>query len=275
MFSRVRSRIGVSGVIAVVALVVAMAGGAYAAGKFVITSTKQIKPSVLTQLKGSQGPAGPQGPAGANGKDGAAGAVGEKGAPGATGATGAAGTAGATGATGAAGTAGATGASGATGAKGATGATGATGTAGTAGEPWTPNNVLPPEAMETGSWGGFLVEEEPEVWRGLFPISFPIPLAAAIPTSDVSIIEVGGIVPPVCQNPTHSGTATVENPEAGPGELCVYETVNPESLSLTAFQSGKFGIGSPGAGVSGAVLAPGLSEFSTRLYGTWAVTAEE
>jgi len=88
MSSTLRNRFGVSGVIAVIALVFAMVGGAIAAKKYVITSTSQIKPSVLTALKGKRGPAGPQGvqgstgPAGANGNDGAKGATGSTGPPG-------------------------------------------------------------------------------------------------------------------------------------------------------------------------------------------------
>ena len=44
-----------SGVIATIALVFAMSGGAYAAKKYLITSTKQISPSVLKSLKGAAG----------------------------------------------------------------------------------------------------------------------------------------------------------------------------------------------------------------------------
>jgi hypothetical protein len=82
MFSTLRTRFGLPGVIATVALVFAMAGGAFAA-KYLITSTSQIKPSVLKKLKGATGPQGPQGPqgpagpAGASGKDGAPGADGK------------------------------------------------------------------------------------------------------------------------------------------------------------------------------------------------------
>jgi len=79
MFSLLRNRVGIPGVIAVVALVLAMTGGAWAASKYIITSTKQIKPSVLSALKGKAGPAGP---AGANGTNGANGAPGAPGAPG-------------------------------------------------------------------------------------------------------------------------------------------------------------------------------------------------
>jgi hypothetical protein len=85
MFSSFRKNFGVTGVIAVVALVFAMAGGAWAAKKYVITSTSQIKPSVLKSLQGKTGPAGANGNAGSNGKDGARGADGTNGGAGANG----------------------------------------------------------------------------------------------------------------------------------------------------------------------------------------------
>jgi hypothetical protein len=82
MLSVLRNRFGVPGVISVIALVLAMTGGAWAASKYIITSTKQIKPSVLNSLKGK---AGPQGPAGPAGPQGSAGPKGADGAPGANG----------------------------------------------------------------------------------------------------------------------------------------------------------------------------------------------
>lgn len=51
-------------VLALCALVLAFSGTAVAARNFVITSTGQIKPSVLKKLKGPRGPQGPAGPAG-------------------------------------------------------------------------------------------------------------------------------------------------------------------------------------------------------------------
>ena len=44
MFSRIRKRLTYANVVMTFVLVFAMTGGAYAASKYVITSTKQIKP---------------------------------------------------------------------------------------------------------------------------------------------------------------------------------------------------------------------------------------
>jgi hypothetical protein len=52
MLSRLRGQINASTVVATLALVFAMSGGAYAASQYLITSIKQIKPSVRAQLKG-------------------------------------------------------------------------------------------------------------------------------------------------------------------------------------------------------------------------------
>jgi hypothetical protein len=86
MFSSVRKRLTYANVVVTFALVFAMSGGAYAASKFLITSTKQISPKVL---KGLQGKAGLAGKNGANGVNGAQGAQGPAGAAGAKGETGA------------------------------------------------------------------------------------------------------------------------------------------------------------------------------------------
>jgi hypothetical protein len=94
MFSAIRKRFTYANVAMTLALVLAMSGGAYAASKVLITSTKQISPKVLKSLvgktgptgapgaQGPAGPAGPQGPAGAKGENGAAGANGTNGSNG-------------------------------------------------------------------------------------------------------------------------------------------------------------------------------------------------
>jgi hypothetical protein len=74
-------------ILACLALFVASTGTSIAAGHYLITSTKQIKPSVLTKLKGAKGPAGAKGATGAIGATGATGAAGAAGVAGAAGAT--------------------------------------------------------------------------------------------------------------------------------------------------------------------------------------------
>ncbi len=59
--------------IACFALFLALGGSAIAAGHYLITSTGQIKPSVLKKLKGNRGPAGATGAPGAPGAAGAQG----------------------------------------------------------------------------------------------------------------------------------------------------------------------------------------------------------
>jgi hypothetical protein len=68
-------------VIAVVALFIALGGTAFGA-HFLITSTNQIKPSVLKKLRAKRGPAGVKGATGASGPAGPAGPQGKEGATG-------------------------------------------------------------------------------------------------------------------------------------------------------------------------------------------------
>ncbi len=65
--------------VALLALFLALGGSALAARHYLITSTRQIKPSVLKELHGARGASGPQGPAGASGPQGAQGAQGARG----------------------------------------------------------------------------------------------------------------------------------------------------------------------------------------------------
>lgn len=65
---RRRFRVGLPHVGVVIALTLAMSGGALAAGHYLITSIKQIKPKVVRQLRGARGPKGPPGNPGVSGQ---------------------------------------------------------------------------------------------------------------------------------------------------------------------------------------------------------------
>lgn len=145
-----RKRLTPATVLAMVALFVALAGSATAAGTVLITG-KQIKdasigladlnPAAKRSLRGqagSVGPLGAPGSAGAQGVAGAPGAAGAQGAQGVAGAPGAAGAQGAQGAQGAAGERGLAGTQGPAGEKGATGAQGPAGERGPAGPQGAP-----------------------------------------------------------------------------------------------------------------------------------------
>jgi hypothetical protein len=74
-----RRRFSYANVAATLALVFSMSSGALAAKHYLITSTKQIKPSVLKQLRGRTGTTGAKGATGSGGPQGAQGAVGPEG----------------------------------------------------------------------------------------------------------------------------------------------------------------------------------------------------
>jgi hypothetical protein len=245
MFSKVRKRLTYVNVAMTLTLVFAMTGGAYAAKHFLITSTKQISPNVLKQLKGKNGHAGatgavgPQGPAGPAGKDGAAGSQG----PG--------------------------------GPQGPAGPQGVAGPQGPTGSPWVPEGVLPSGSTLKGEWN----LSNPHVAAGFnfveASVSFGIPLAEAPATH---YIKVGGATPEGC-------TGNVADPGAAKGNLCVFasQEVNSTPLVLAGnsfplvcdFSSNEsctehFGAGRFGFGL---VTLP-EAEGAVSLKGTWAVTAE-
>lgn len=88
---RIRRQLSYANVVATLALLFAMSGGALAANHYLVNSTKQINPKVLKKLRGPRGTAGipgatgPAGPAGARGEigpQGSKGTNGTKGEPG-------------------------------------------------------------------------------------------------------------------------------------------------------------------------------------------------
>jgi Collagen triple helix repeat (20 copies) len=258
-----RFRPNTSTVIAMLALVFAMSGGAYAATKYLITSTKQISPSVLRSLRGASGKPGPVGPAGAAGV----------------------GSAGPAGAAGAAGAAGSPGAQGEKGAQGERGLRGEKGAKGTEGSPWTAGGTLPVGASETGTWvmgeiPGGAAPGTLGLTRLSASLSFSIPLAKPIggplceeesPECPVHIFE-GTTIPAGC-----SGTVVEESVtelKASSGNLCVW--VNQNLSTVTAEQIRTNDVENPatvGVGTHGGVLrTPGGFGERAHAEGNWAVT---
>lgn len=236
MFSFLRNRLGLPGLISIVALVFAMTSSAFAA-KYLITSTKQIKPSVLKKLKGAKGAKGQKGAKGAAGAQGPVGPVGPVGAVGPI---------------------------------GPVGPEGPQGIQGDEGSPWTVDGVLPSGETETGAWGGAF--EAGGVI--ISPISFPIPLPAEIPTTNVKRHALGATVDPNCDDgDATNGAGSAANPEAAPGFLCVFVTVDNSDPALAAPVVSKASDGSVGASKTGAILRRTGGTAGVGYWGTFAVTA--
>jgi hypothetical protein len=238
MFGRLRRHFGTAGlVVSMLALVLALTGSAFAA-KYIITSKKQIKPSVLKSLKGPKG---------------------KKGAPGAPGAQGLAGPVGPVGPRGPQGPAGREGPEGEQGIQGEQGIPGIDGESGF-------TATLPPGETETGSWGTVAGKEEGGVAPGLSFASFAIPLPAALDASHVHIVKKEETAGAGCTG------GTAEDPKADPGNLCVYVGSTSGANELVAIRNaGKQNEG--GAATAGAALITFGDESNELIYGTWAVTA--
>ncbi len=90
MLRAIRKHLSYANVVATFALVFSMGGAAVAANHYLINSTRQISPSVLSKLRGSgrRGATGRPGSIGTPGAPGTPGTAGIPGRPGATGATG-------------------------------------------------------------------------------------------------------------------------------------------------------------------------------------------
>jgi hypothetical protein len=264
MLSAIRRRLTYANAAATLAVFFALSGGAYAASKFLITSTKQIKPSVLAQLKGKAGPAGANGLNGANGAQGPGGAQGPQGPAGPAGA----------------------------GAQGPTGPAGATGPEGKTGF----TKTLPSKETLTGEWGVYAIEgTSPSPTVEIDPVSFGIPLASAPAAhylredgKEPVINEKTGIEE-LLEQPACPGNAGA--PRALPGNLCVYtsaeEFVKKEllkvampnicSLATATTATGgavciKNGRGADKYGFS-VVAFLEAGAVSAQAVGTWAVTA--
>lgn len=286
MRSWIRRRLTFANVAMTLALVLAMSGGAYAASRYVITSTKQIKPSVLRQLHGKRGARGNTGAQGSSGKEGPAGKSGPAGAPGIEGLEGAKGKNGAPGAPGQNGISVAetevpTGDStceelGGVELKSAEGkVTICNGKPGQTGF----TKTLPSGEAETGTW----VVEGVSAKAGEFKrtsISFDIPIS---PRPELTFVTAEEPTPQGCKG-------SAEQPEAEAGKLCIFEakeTLYKGGLKLgTTLHPGGFGPGTYGVELLFQTTVPTQEEIEkaetegTELApvpvtaeGTWAATA--
>jgi hypothetical protein len=246
MFHAIRRRINASGLLAILALIFALTGGAYAASRYVITSTKQISPKVLKSLKGKNGQNG------ANGVPGAAGPAGPTGPGGAQGAAGAKGE---------------TGPSGPGGKEGPPGPPGPKGDKGETGPPGPFTETLPKGATETGTWLAPANSSREE----LAMISFTLQLETPLDGSHVHYVTIADVekeeLPEGCGG-------DVEKPVAEAGFLCVFEAKLSSPVggaeSALLLNPNKIAVGTV---KTGALLLIESENAESRFLGTWAVTA--
>jgi len=224
MFSTLRTRFGIPGVISVIALVFAMFGGAYAAsnssGGGKATASAKAKKGPRGP-KGATGPAGPVGPAGPAGLAGPAGPKGDTGAKGEKGDPGTDGTDGVDGEPGKSVKATAIAEGEETACEGQGGVEYEVDESaepteicnGKPGEPWALGG-LPKGATETGVWTFDASEASAAGGRVFVPISFPVPLRQKI-TDEANIHFVETTPDATCPG-------TVTEPKAPEGMLCIY-----------------------------------------------------
>ena len=95
-------------------------------------------------------------------------------------------------------------------------------------------------------------------------ISFPRPLAAALPSTAVNVVSFGSA-------PTANCPGSVADPIAAPGQLCFYERVRVGVATLTVLSviSGSAGGANPN-GATMLITSSGIGNFG--LYGRWVVT---
>lgn len=257
--TRLRKRLDASGpgvVIAVIALIFALAGTAFAAAKL---NGKQIKEVEKIAKKVGKGATGAKGPAGVAGSQGPAGAKGDTGATGTKGDTGASVTISA--ASSGECTEGGTKFTNPTGTGHA--CNGAEGVQGPEGSPWTDKGTLPPGATETGAWN--VTTPGAEVGA---PISFPIPLAERIEGASHVHYQTDADFATKCGT-INGKPHTINSPAASPGELCVFVGEN-SNVTFGGILTPEFGV-STGTGTSGATILfnVGAGGFA---YGSFAVT---
>lgn len=256
MISRMHDRLGTAGlIVAIVALVAAVGGSAFAASKNAPLTGKQKK-EVEGIAKKYAGKPGTNGTNGSNGSNGAQGAKGDKGDPGAPGAAGAPGAPGAAGES----------------PKGTdfTGTKGKCTNGGVEYKGATTNLVCngkdgSSSPTQTGTWAVLSPGE------ALVPLTWSTPLADGIAGTNVHIVNGA---------PTADCPGSASEPQAEPGHLCVYvatiafgatpEIVGPfrgDATQAEAFENEE-----EGASPSGAFLYV-RGGVEAGLWGTFAVTA--
>jgi hypothetical protein len=252
MLQRFHDRVGTAGlIVAIVAMVVALSGGAYAAsGGLTSKQKKEVTKIAQTEAKKFAGKPGPQGPQGNQGSNGSNGAKGD------------------------------TGPEGKQGPEGPQGKPGLEGEEGEAGSPWTVDG-LPSGATEMGSWSAGKVSAVTDPLYA--PISFAVPLKAGETVEVVFVNFLGKEEKESSQNePSTICTGTFKVPTAPAGVLCVYEqsaSLNEDSTEPTARFETASGTGvatgsaNGKAGISGANLQFNMTEAETSARGVWAVTA--
>jgi Collagen triple helix repeat (20 copies) len=263
----IREPFGKAGLtVAILALVMALVGGAYAAGGLTKSQEKQVK-KIAKKYAGKAGPAGAAGTNGTNGTNG------KDGAPGT------AGTNGTNGEPGEDGTDGADGKSvvvtpvvegdaficdqrgGATveveGGSPTEVCNGEEGEKGDKGDPWTVGGTLPPGATLSGTWA-FSGSSNTEQF---VPLSFSVPLPFTLPGSRAHHLA------PAASHSTCNGT--VNNPKAPPGELCVYTAAESPDMTRSGPVRVDFELGTNRTGALVYYTGVTAESYAT---GTWAVT---
>jgi len=241
MLNRIREQIGTAGlIVAIVALVAALGGGALAAtGGGPLANVSKKKSQYITkaqaikliEAKAKPGPPGPQGPLGSPGAPGPKGDAGEKGGQGGQGAQGLPGLPGEDGES-PEGTAFEGGSEPAgnpcNGAGGVQYITEGTGDEQFVcnGSPWTAEGTLPPGATETGTWAFSRGEAENEPEGILVPLSFSIPFPYSLKKATAvhfGTAGEGGAFSPGGACPTEPEIIPEAQADAAPGHLCIYK----------------------------------------------------
>jgi hypothetical protein len=261
MFSTLRTRFGIPGVISVMALVFAMFGGAYAASNSSGGGKATASAKAKKGPRGPKGATGPAGPAGAAGPQGLPGAQGPKGDPGANGANGS------------------------TGADGESVTTTAilpfeqcgeqegvmlhsTGGEdevcdGADGSPWVVGGTLPPNETLQGAWAGAISAGG----TGKAALSFPIPLSSSLSGANTHVETFGSPnTDPACDNVDVQNFTVIPDP----GNLCIF--LAPDSPGGITAVHKPYGAGGTGASGGGAIISLSGTE-GDMSFGLWSVTA--